>query len=335
MIAPRIASALVILVAGSLGALAARSAAQDTSTAATPKTDHAVGYYDARLQRVVIVGAPGDPKEGDRDSVWSWSGTQWELVTRDGPPGRVNAGAVFDTRAGRAIVSGGSRKAADGSTWHVVSDNWAGGPSEWRRIGDMAPLDHQSLVVDDGGNVIMFGGIGAERSGPWPGETWVLEGDAFNRVVTEGPAARGRSALAFDSKRRQVVLFAGVSGPSGSDQAQTFFGDTWIWQNRQWRRVAETGPRGRYAHGMVFDERAGVVLVYSGAGAHRNAPLEDMWQWDGSKWTEIPLSRPTPGFRYQPVMVYDRARQKTVLYGGIGGPADTWEWDGKRWRRVG
>ncbi len=45
-----------------------------------------------------------------------------------------------------------------------------------------------------------------------------------------------------------------------------------------------------------------------------------------------PLTGPTPGHRYQPVMVYDRARARTVLYGGIGGPSDTWEWDGQRWR---
>jgi hypothetical protein len=141
--------------------------------------------------------------------------------------------------------------------------------------------------------------------------------------------------MAFDRKRRQVVLFGGVTPPPGPNQPQTFLGDTWIWQNRQWRRAADSGPRGRYAHGMVFDERAGVVWLYSGAGAHRDAPLEDMWQWDGQRWTEIRLSSPTPGFRYQPVMVYDRARGKTVLYGGIGGTADTWEWDGQRWLQVG
>ena len=85
---------------------------------------------------------------------------------------------------------------------------------------------------------------------------------------------------------------------------------------------------------MVFDERAGVVLLYSGAAAHRDAPLSDMWQWDGARWSEVPLEGPTPGYRYQPVMVYDRARGRTVLYGGIGGPGDTWEWDGQRWRQL-
>ena len=58
-----------------------------------------------------------------------------------------------------------------------------------------------------------------------------------------------------------------------------------------------------------------------------------MWQWDGTRWTEIPLTGATPGHRYQPVMVYDRARDRTVLIGGIGGPSDTWEWDGRAWRQ--
>ena len=125
------------------------------------------------------------------------------------------------------------------------------------------------------------------------------------------------------------MLFGGVSAPPGPNQPQTFFSDTWLWDGKSWQKAADGGPRGRYAHGMVFDERAGVVLLYSGSAAHSDAPLSDMWQWDGSRWTEIRLEGPTPGHRYQPVMVYDRARDRTVLYGGIGGTNDTWEWDGR------
>ena len=130
-----------------------------------------------------------------------------------------------------------------------------------------------------------------------------------------------------------MVLFGGVSAPPGPKQPQIFFSDTWTWDGGRWHKAADGGPRGRYAHGMVFDERAGVVLLYSGAAAHRDAPLTDMWQWDGARWSEIRLEGPTPGYRYQPVMVYDRARGRTVLYGGIAGPGDTWEWDGQRWRQ--
>jgi hypothetical protein len=74
-----------------------------------------------------------------------------------------------------------------------------------------------------------------------------------------------------------------------------------------------------------------VVQLYSGAAAHKDAPLTDMWQGDGTRWTEIALSGPAPGYRYQPVMVYDVARDRTVLVGGRSGSADTWEWDGARW----
>jgi hypothetical protein len=299
-----------------------------------PRTDHSLGFYDLRRRRVVLVGGAGDPKHGDRDTVWSWSGTRWELVTDAGPPGRVNAGAAYDARREKAVVAGGSRKAVDGATWEVVADAWEGDRNGWRQIADISARDHQSLVENDRGGVLMFGGIPADRSGLWPTDTWELQSGTWKRIATEGPPGRGRSALAYDSRRRQVVLFGGASAPPGPNQPQTFFNDTWIWNGERWRLAAEGGPRGRYAHGMVFDERAGVVLLYSGAAAHRDAPLSDMWRWDGERWTEIPLTGPTPGHRYQPVMVYDRARDRTVLYGGIGGPSDTWEWDGQRWRQI-
>ena len=91
----------------------------------------------------------------------------------------------------------------------------------------------------------MYGGIPADRSGSWPSDTWELQTGAWKRVATEGPPGRGRAALAHDRRLRRVVLFGGVSAPSGTNQSQT--------------------------------------------------------------WTEIRLTGPTPGHRYQPVMVYDRA----------------------------
>ena len=70
----------VVIVAGLDAAPLAQPAStnQQLTSAQAPRTDHAVGYYDVRLRRVVLVGGAGDPKEGDRDKVWSWSGSQWE-----------------------------------------------------------------------------------------------------------------------------------------------------------------------------------------------------------------------------------------------------------------
>ena len=328
------------LVVGVIAAAAAPAATQspasdETRSAAEGlRTHHAIGYYDARIKRVVLVGGEAEPKDGERDKVWSWSGTRWELITAAGPPGRVNGAAAYDVRRGRAVVSGGVRKPADGGAYAVVGDTWEDDQKGWHRLADITPRDHQSLVETSGGNVMMYGGIGASRSGPWPSDTWLLENDAWRRVAAEGPAGRARTAMAYDSKRGRVVLFGGASAPPGPNQPQTFLADTWLWDGERWQKAADSGPPGRYAHGMVFDERAGVVLLYSGAAAHRNAPLSDMWQWDGERWTEIRLTGPTPGYRYQPVMVYDRARARTVLYGGMADAHDTWEWDGHGWQQI-
>jgi hypothetical protein len=83
---------------------------------------------------------------------------------------------------------------------------------------------------------------------------------------------RGRTALAYDSARKQVVLFGGVREPPAPRQPQTFLSDTWIWDGADWTQAAVDGPRGRYAHGMAYDERAG-------AG--------DTWECDGKRWRKI------------------------------------------------
>jgi hypothetical protein len=181
----------------------------------------------------------------------------------------------------------------------------------------------------------MFGGATFGSPAPWPTDTWERQTAGWTRIATDGPMGRARTAMAFDKRRGHVVLFGGVGASPAAGEPQPFYGDTWVFERGAWRRVSENGPRARYAHAMVFDERAGVVLLYGGAAAHRNAPLTDMWKWDGVRWTEIVLSGPTPGFRYQPMMVYDSKRGRTVLYGGLQGTDDdTWEWDGTQWTRI-
>jgi len=324
-----------VLLHQSLAAQQEAAGSRMGSAPSGPRLERAVGYYDARLQRVVLVGGSGQPQTGLRDQVWSWNGRRWEIVTMSGPPSRTNAAGAYDLSSGKGVVAGGSTRSADGSKWEVLGDSWSGDRENWNRIGDIAPRDHQSMVTDGSGRVLLFGGIPAGRSGPWPTDTYQLGSDGWTRVASDGPAGRGRTAVAFDSARRQVVLFGGVTAPSGPQGQQTFLNDTWIWQDERWRKVGESGPPGRYAHAMVFDERARVVLLYSGSAAHSKAPLTDMWQWDGQRWSEVPQNGPTPGHRYQPVMVYDRARGKTVLYGGLGeSKDDTWEWDGQRWQEI-
>ena len=330
--------AFLLAAAASAYAQSAPAPTPGSNTPATPGFTRALGYYDSTLKRVVLLGSAGDLKATSRDRVWSWSGARWEPLTDAGPRSRGNASAAYDARRGVAIISGGFARAENDSAFEVVGDSWEGTKGHWERIRgtDVTARDHHSMVFDEGrAAFLLFGGIPKGRATPWPSDTWEFRPDGWTRIAPEGPAGRARSALVYDKKRGHVVLFGGVGAEPARGEPQPFFNDTWVLERETWRKVAEGGPRARYAHGMVFDERAGVVWLYSGAAAHRDAPLSDMWQWDGTRWSEVQLTGRTPGHRYQPVMVYDRARGKTVLYGGLqDAKDDTWEWDGREWREI-
>lgn len=53
------------------------------------------------------------------------------------------------------------------------------------------------------------------------------------------------------------------------------------------------------------------------------------WVWDGISWMQVPTPTPPPARGYH-AMVYDAARGKTLLFGGINFVrfGDTWEFDG-------
>ena len=86
------------------------------------------------------------------------------------------------------------------------------------------------------------------------------------------------------------MLFSGASAPSATGD-QTFLGDTWIREGSAWRKAAETGPRGRYAHGMVYDRARARTVLYGGAPDGN----DDTWEWDGTRCTRVAPSRQPGG----------------------------------------
>ena len=103
---------------------------------------------------------------------------------------------------------------------------------------------------------------------------------------------------------------------------------------QQSRQSAEwPAPHGG-AHGLAYDSRRGLTMLYGGDPGRDSAAL---WGWDGARWHL--LSEAGPGMRRHIKLAYDESRDRLVLYGGFdasnNGPrSDTWEWDGERWARV-
>ncbi|HZI29542.1 MAG TPA: kelch repeat-containing protein [Gemmatimonadaceae bacterium] len=146
--------------------------------------------------------------------------------------------------------------------------------------------------------------------------------------------ARRGHVMVFDEARHQMVLFGGWGAEEGAPPGDR--GSTWALNGSTWSRVANTGPSPRHNAVAVYDAARQRILLYGGIiGSFPNEQtLSDTWEWNGTAWSKVADTGPTP--RVHLNMGYDRARGRVVLYGGfsLGSMTelrDIWEWNGTSW----
>lgn len=112
--------------------------------------------------------------------------------------------------------------------------------------------------------------------------------------------------------------------------AQVYLG--WLQQ------APAASPSPRAATVMVYDEERGRVVLFGGWSnvAANCCALDDTWEWDGVTWLQRQPATVPPA-RAGAVAVYDRQRQRVVMFGGGDFStllADTWQWDGDDWTQA-
>ena len=106
-------------------------------------------------------------------------------------------------------------------------------------------------------------------------DNWVRITPAVN------PGPRQFHAMAFDSVRREFVMFGGLNS------SFTAIGDTWVFDGVTWaQRTPTRSPTPRGGHRMVFDAARGEVVLFGGGSRFGQATFSDTWAWDGSNWTQ-------------------------------------------------
>ena len=254
-------------------------------------------------------------------------------VREPGPPltiGVRNGHALaYDSKRARLVLFGG----ADESK--VCGDTWEWNGKNWYLVSQVGPdartfpaLAYDSVrqkVIVFGGNRVLFGRRPAESR--FLDDTWEWDGRKWTQIKAPGPSPRAEAAIAFDAKRRRVVLFGGYDR---IDEKLNRMGDTWEWDGFSWTQIKVTGPSPRNGAALVYDSVRGKIVLFGG-GTTKGVSGET-WEWDGKEWTEN-RGALTQG-RFNSVMAFDVARRKVIRFGGrYGGKpfGDTWEYNGKTW----
>jgi hypothetical protein len=223
----------------------------------------------------------------------------------------------------------------------------------WKRAGASNLPDGryaQALAFDETRQVVvMFGGMVSSPDGSMNAQqdTWEwspVQGAWKARTIAgAAPAARTGAAMAYDPIRNKFVLFGGRAG-SGYD-----YQDTWEWDpgTGTWTDKSGSGakPSARSQHGMVFDSKAGKIVLFGGGRSQIGGDIMtvslafgDTWEYDGATatWTQLTTAS-APSARVDFGFAYSSQTNKAYLFGGMevasatagGTPMqDIWEWDG-------
>ena len=215
---------------------------------------HHAGAYDPGRGRLVVYGGlrPMDKTVRPLTDTWEYDGETWTRRDTVGVPVFVSS-MTYDPRRGQIVLLGvegmaeqeGVRRTGmwtwDGTRWSSVSSGF-GEPA----LSPMPPL-----TATPAGLLLLDGGI-VQGSTPF---TWLWQSDRWTQGKAAPPVPQRVShALAYDSRRKRVVMFGGHSG-FGPGRTGEMFGDTWEWTGEAWERVHP-----RIAPGVSLRAPTGSIL---------------------------------------------------------------------------
>ncbi len=320
--------------------------------------------YDTVLGKTLIFGGSGV----DID-IWAWddaSETWTELIpSGDVPLGRRYHAVVYDSKRGKAVLFGGQASGSTCNGSHYCQDTWEwdSATSKWTEIVTEGEVPnrrgHHAMVYDSNREkVVLYGGY-AYREGcneEWGDYcSWVWEYDGlvktWTKVVASGiiPRARERHAMAYDSKRKLIVMFGGTNWDDGCELESSSYCDwTWEWDGelKEWSKAVISGdePSARYSHSMVYDRGRHKCVLFGGNSKIDTCRIGgnicgDIWELDLSSgiWQNKTPDETKPNPRNNYTIARDISRDRVLMFGGRNGTGCneeyddycslTWEWN--------
>jgi len=288
-----------------------------TTTGGPPGASGGYATVDtARDRMLLFYNAGGAPQ------LWQLTLTgsmTWSQVPLPEPGPDWVGGVVYDAVGDRVV----SPKSTRNGLWSLSLDS----PGAWTDYSRLYPDLYgtgQVVVLDtDSHRMVYLGRDPVE-------DAWALSLDEpflWNPLEPGGtpPTARTLECSVYDAARARMIIFGGRSSSSSPPNDELWalsLGETPAWSPIA---PAGTPPAARYYATAIYDPIGDRMLVWGGNGVS-GTPLNDLWQLTLSgtpTWSPLTPAGPLPPYVSRPHSVYDSARHRMVLVGGLGG-GGTW-----------
>jgi cysteine-rich repeat protein len=281
-----------------------------------------VMVYDAARANIVLFGGRTDVSVSS--DTWIWDGTRWQLRSPPvSPAPRFAHAMAFDSARNKVVLFGGQTSTSDETT------TWEWDGSTWQAQDPITspPARQGHVLVYDSAlhKTLLFGGLTRFFD---PMDLWAWDGTNWAQLPSvDAPLTREGFAATYDPGRDRVVVFGGFTDLDG------LLNDIWEWDGTRWANLTpKTGPAPppRSGHNLVYDAMHARVLLFGGVGGTSGGtsggtPLNDVWTWDGTRWTELPPLPPAAPYDGA-ALACDTAHGYILSFGGrsLVSLHDTW-----------
>jgi hypothetical protein len=291
---------------------------------------------------------------------WEWdASTGWtQIATTGSPSGRHDSAMVWDTARNLAVLFGGMQTEITGASGVPKQDTWEYDPAAhtWteRTTSGSKPSQrygHAMAYDNSRSKVVLFGGwdinTGASKADLWDWDpataSWKQR---LSGSESDIPSPRIYASMVWNESQARLLLIAGLTGNDSNYKGPFppgYFpgtGSRDVWEIDPStaactdRTLPTDVPQERTNHAMAYNPATDKTYVFGGYDI-MGQPLNDLWAWDGSTWSqETPAIRPDA--RADAGLAYDPARKSLILFGGTSmwGSniyGDTWEWKDGKW----
>ena len=303
---------------------------------------------------------------------WEWDGGAWTQLNPTSAPGsRYDSAVIWDSKRNRAVLFGGMQKPQADADGIPQNDVWEWDPAKagWtlRAAKGRQPTARwgHTLAYDPGrGVAVLAGGKDLQThlglADVWD---WDATAAAWTQRLTGSeanlPEGRMYASLVSNPARSRLDLLAGItfhlyvdySQPVPTSQEYQTIASAELWEldpasaSFTNRSAAQNTPSSRWHNAIAFCPATGKTYVFGGQSANCAtdcALFDDLWEWDGSSWSEVQADVRPPA-RASAAMAYDPYRKSLIVFGGAGDPSsgnqfleDTWEWQSgtRKWTQL-